>query len=420
MMQRKSKLVLAVLSTLALPGVAWAEADADDTKAGNLKGVVSGIELQVYGKLYPEFVTVSQDGATAAAAKSAATLGAAPTGVNTPNRNEINSSNSRIGIRGEKNLGGGIKAMAQVEYKLSVDNSGTSPGTNLSSRDTWVGVGSGFGTVKLGNMDTVYKQIGDTLSFLGVSSGNFVTNSNIIAKGGFGSSSASSFHLRRANVVVYESPTIGGFQFLGMYGPDEAKDVGRNADLVSYGVTFTGVKNLYLALSHEEHNDLFGGSKNVASSLSNSSNLAAHSKDTSTRGTVQYKFGSTTAELNVATTELSESGGTVGKFAGYKHDSWSLGVAQKFGKWNAAVQFSNAAAGSCTLIGGAACSTTGMEGKQIALGGSYDFPEASIFVMYAKVVNGASAQYDNRENNSPTLAAGADISQLAVGVNFKF
>ena len=67
--------------------------------------------------------------------------------------------------------------------------------------------------MRLGSMDTVYKNLGDTLSFLGVSSGNFISTSNILSKPGIGSSSASSFHLRRANSIVYESPEFGGFQF---------------------------------------------------------------------------------------------------------------------------------------------------------------------------------------------------------------
>jgi hypothetical protein len=126
-------------------------------------------------------------------------------------------------------------------------------------------------------MDTVLN--GDTLSFLGVSSGNFVSNSSILSKTGFAKkdvslSSASSFHLRRANSLQYQSPRFGGAQLHLQYSPDEVKTATTNADLWSTGVSYKN-KGLYLALAHEIHNDFFGGSKNTA--LSNIGTAGAHS-----------------------------------------------------------------------------------------------------------------------------------------------
>ncbi len=421
MMQSKSKLALAVLSALALPGLALAQ-DAAGKDKSKLKAVLSTVEWELYGKLYPEFVSVSHSGATAGGVSAATLAGsstvAATKGVNPTNFNALATSNSRVGIRGHKTLGSGLTAMAQLEYKIAHETSGV----NLSARNSFLGLEGGFGTVKLGVMDTVYKEIGDTLSFLGVSSGNFVSNSSILSKTGFAKkdvslSSASSFHLRRANSLQYQSPRFGGAQLHLQYSPDEVKTATTNADLWSTGVSYKN-KGLYLALAHEIHNDFFGGSKNTA--LSNIGTAGAHSRDTGTRATAGYKFGNTRVELNLATIKLSESGGAAGKFESYKKNSYSLGLQQKFGKLTAQASYANSAAGSCTLVGGAACTTNGLEGKQLNLGVSYALPEADLFILYSRLNNGSSAKFDTRENDTTALEPGTDVNQLAVGVNFSF
>lgn len=426
-MQRKSKLALAVLSALALPGLALAQ-DAAGKDKSKLKGVLSTVELELYGKLYPEFVTVSHSGASAPT-DTLSTLAGASTGVNPTNFNGLATSNSRVGIRGQKTLGSGLTASAQLEYKISIDSSGT----NLSTRNSFVGLDGGFGTVKLGVMDTVYKDIGDKLSFLGVSSGNFVSNSSVLSKLGFAkagkgiSSTGGSFHLRQPNSIRYDSPKFGGAQLHLQYAPDEAKSANTNAELWSTGVSYK-TKSLYLALAHEIHNDLYGASKNLSNALSNTagSNIptvaGVHSKDHATRGTVGYNFGQgTKVEVNLASLKWSESGPiAAGKFTDYKKTSYSLNVQQKFGKLTAQASYANSSDGSCTLAGGRACSTTGLKANQLNLGVSYALPEAELFALYSRLNNGASSKFDNRENDRTVLESGTDVNQFAVGVSFSF
>ena len=168
-----------------------------------IAGLPAGAGAQtvtLYGRLYPEVVWTRSTGATAPGS-SLSTLAQAPTGETFANVVKMDSSNSRMGFRGEEALGDGLKAFFLIEQRILVDTGGT----QLASRNTYLGIESArWGTVKLGGFDTVYKEIGDTLSFLGVSSGNFVSNSNVLSKQGFGSNSAGSFHLRRANSTRYE------------------------------------------------------------------------------------------------------------------------------------------------------------------------------------------------------------------------
>jgi predicted porin len=114
-----------------------------------------------------------------------------------------------------------------------------------------------------------------------VSSGNFVSNSNVLSKQGFGNNAAGSFHLRRANSVRYESATCQGLQGLLQYSPDDVRSGGRNAYLWSLGVVYDSGP-LYGALAYELHNDTFGGSRNVPSALSNTSDRSSVRPSTGT------------------------------------------------------------------------------------------------------------------------------------------
>jgi predicted porin len=55
---------------------------------------------------------------------------------------------SRLGFKGEEDLGGGLKAVFQVETGL---NSGKEAATSIGDRGAFVGLAGGFGTVTLGN-----------------------------------------------------------------------------------------------------------------------------------------------------------------------------------------------------------------------------------------------------------------------------
>ena len=271
-------------------------------------------------------------------------------------------------------------------------------------------------------MDTVYKNYGDQLSFLGVSSGNFVSNSNLLSKTGFGTSSSSSFHLRRNNSIVYDSPELGGVNFSLGYSPDETKTASRNADVVSTGIQYGGGKGapFFVALAYERHNDLFGGSNNAPTTLSNTANLSARSKDTAVRLTGSYTFaGKTTVEVNYATLKYTESGGLVGRFGEYKHNAYNVSLAHTMGKWEFAGSFVRSAKGSCSLLGGVSCNTEGFQGTQVAVGSRYNFSKrSSMFAMYAKVYNGFAARYNNLASGNPSN--GSDISQFAVGLQHAF
>ncbi|OIQ98769.1 major outer membrane protein P.IB precursor [mine drainage metagenome] len=376
-------------------------------------------DVTVYGKLYPQINHISVDDSSAVGT-TVSTLSAKATGTPGTSVTEMQASNSRLGFRGAEDLGGGLKTIFQLEMNAHV-NDGTG-GSTLWSRNTFVGLRGGFGTVKLGKIDTVYKQLGDHLSFLGVSSGNFVSASSILAKTGFGTSSASSFHLRRDNSIIYESPKVSGFQGLFDYSLGQVPGSTSSGSVVDLGLRY---KNgpIYLAVAHEIHKDLFGGSNNVASTMSNITTAGASSNDTSTRLTGQYHFNEgTVIELDFATTELNESGGATGHFQDYKHNSYAVNVQHTMGPVKLQASYVAASAGSCSLVGGVACNTTGLDGKMLNLGTSYSLSKRTyLFALYQKLNNGDGARYNSSELSTKTyIAPGAGTNQFAVGISHSF
>jgi len=418
-----NKKLLALAVTSALAGVS-AEVNADTAN------------VNVYGKLYPQFQTISGKGASDTAGSK---LVAPVPGGNLVSHQEINASNTYIGFKGEDNLGSGMKGWFQVEQQVNLD---TGNG-NWASRNSAAGLSGGFGNVFLGKWDTIYKQLGDPVGFLGVSSGNFVATSNVLSKPGFGAAGAASFHLRQNNYIEYDSPTFGGFTVMLGYSPDEAKTATRNQYLKDLGIKFEQGP-LYVALQAEQHHDFFGGSQSLgngvlATGINNLANgtftapagstalttfantAGTRSKDTAVRVSAMYKLPSNTSlGIDVAQMQYKEEGGAVGGFEKYKHKAVSLVATQQMGNLGLAASLVKADKGTCSLTGGADCITTGLDGQQVNLGVKYDFSKrTSVFAIYAKIMNKESAQYNNIASGV-TVNPGVDPEQVAAGIVVSF
>ncbi len=400
----KKKLWVAMAAVLALPATALA-------KAGDEAETV----VTLYGKIYPEFVFPSSSGATSAGTPTC-TICAAAAGTNAViKRTEMESSNSRFGVRGHQKLGGSLSAIFQLETEFHVDSNDS----RFAQRDSFVGLHSSWGTVKLGRMDTPFKNYGDDLSFLSVSSGNFVSTSEVLRKTGFGTSSASSFHLRRVNAVQYETEEIAGFQLAAMYSTDEAKTATRDPRVTSFAGKYERGP-WYFALAYEEHKDLFGGSRNVGSSQTNFANLAVNSKDKAVQGTVKYKIGVHTLEADYITKKYDESGAiATGRFQSYKNNAWLLNWQAKWSsRWATQLHYVHADAGTCQLVG-AACNTDGLEGTQISAGAAYYFSRRTFVFLLASVVkNDKSARFNS--SNQQSLNVGEDLRQVGLGLHTSF
>src|SRR5467141_5272743 len=400
--------------------------------------------VQFYGKLYPQFIRASSSGATETGA-SVSTLASpttglcgttAPTGAcngtTAGSRLAVDSQNSYLGFRGERKFGNtGLKAIWQIEQSVELD---TGTGT-LSNRNSFLGLAGGFGTVKLGNMDTIYKEYGQVEEMFGLTSGNFISPSNVLSQIGIGNSSTSRFHERAKNSIQYQTPEFSGFQAGLQYSPDETKnDVGYtlNKELWSMGVKWESGP-LYLSAQYERHKDFFGGSFNVSSSLANLVTDAngnkvpapdAHSKDTAMRFSAAYKFGNHRVAGDIARLTYEESGQAAGnKFVSYEHTNWAISFESSWGgPWRTAIEYVSGGEGTCKLTI-LACSTTGLKGALFGGGVAYDLDKQTfLYVLAAQLKNDPSAIYSNWAGTAtPTRPArGADITQVALGMAYRF
>ena len=179
---KKKAVALAVGALFAAPAV-----QAQLTMGNETTGTV-----QVYGKMYPQFGWAGGKGSSQPGTEvSTLTIrsGVLPAAgcSNTTPRYAVDSQNSYIGFRGERNLGGRLKGIWQVEQSIGLDNQ-TPTANTFSNRNSFAGLSHGaLGTIKLGNMDTIYKEYGDTFAMFGIASGNFISASNVLSQSGIGS-----------------------------------------------------------------------------------------------------------------------------------------------------------------------------------------------------------------------------------------
>src|SRR5712692_5030559 len=316
----RKAMVLAVGAALAAPG-AYAQITS---KAAS--------SWECYGKFYPELTHMHGDGATAPGTTGLSTLVQSRGANAIIPRWEMQVSNTYLGFRGDKQIGRGSQAIWQLEQQVNIDEGNQT--TSFATRNSFAGLTKDeWGTFRLGNMDTPYKEYGNILGFLGVNSGNFVSQSNVLQKAGFGTSSASSFNLRRANAIDFTSPTIlGGLQTAVQYSLGNPTEAGttvtpaRNPRVASWSIKWEQGP-LLAAFSQETHFDLFGGSLNVPAAQSNTADSAVHSKDTANQVAVVYKIDIHSFEADVAKKKYSESNVTPtagGKFQQYNNVTYSL------------------------------------------------------------------------------------------------
>jgi predicted porin len=109
-------------------------------------------------------------------------------------------SGSRWGIKGEEDLGGGLKAGFLFEQGIALDNGAAGPGFN---RQTYLSLSGGFGEVKFGKIWTAYDDIG------GATDAAF--NANVLGPVNLIFQSQYAYTGNPNNGVYYATPSFGGF-----------------------------------------------------------------------------------------------------------------------------------------------------------------------------------------------------------------
>jgi len=167
--------------------------------------------------------------------------GSSVAGGDMKSRNRIFDGSSRVGFRVNEALGGGLRAFVVVETGVAMDtgnNAGQSGAQNGSagfwaSRDSYAGIGGGWGDVRFGRQSIWWSN-----GVIAQTGANYINQAtDTLTTGSFGAVAGPV--ARQANVVSYNSPTIGGFNASLSYSPSGDTGGGGTASGTE-GNTFTG------------------------------------------------------------------------------------------------------------------------------------------------------------------------------------
>ena len=324
------------------------------------------------------------------------------------------SNSSRLGFKGSEDLGGRLKAIWQIENSIGVGSSSSA----WATRNTYVGLQGGWGTLLGGKHDTPFKTTGRKFDLFG----DYVGDTRNLISGKFvdtdtGDSSIG-FDLRPDNALMYKSPVFGnGWDITAMY---TFEDGDKDSEIMSANVTWkTG--NWHTSLAYESH----GKGNNVDLDGGN----IGDQDETGIRLGVKWTPGGW--NLNAMYETLSDVAG----YSGVDSDVYGLGVGYKFGK--------NMIKGQYYVTSNSISGANDIDATLMAIAFDHNFSKRTTgYIAYASTSNDANVYYGvdgsghGGEINSTTAAlqaaavaaggpgtdviSGKDPSAISIGVIHKF
>ncbi|MGR2662340.1 porin [Chromobacterium haemolyticum] len=343
-------------------------------------------------------------------------------------RTRIVDHNSRIGFKGFEDIGGGTKAIWQVENSLrNFEQGGTNDKgqtASFATRNSFIGIDNGdFGRVLLGQHDSAYKM------FTG--SGNSALGTDLLVNttaDNFGSSSVNSRgEARLANSVHYFSPSWAGFKLGASWGVDENRVSGNDSKRISLGLGYTW-QGLNLAAGWDRQYDTAVKANTNSYNTSSSNSPAVLSLNSGKNVTfyslaASYKFDfGTFVGGNYEWGTFDQVGG-----GQLKQDNWLIALGQDFGA--ASLKLSYGQLGTLKNVG-AGVNGDDFKAKQWTLGGTYNLSKTTqVLAYYTKISNNAKAKANFANNpvydtglgtSDAALTAGNDPQAFGVGFKIAF
>jgi predicted porin len=165
-------------------------------------------------------------------------------------RTRLTDHPSVLGVRGSEDLGGGLKAVFQLETAFQVDERAAGA---FAARNSMAGLQGGWGTFGVGRWDMPLKQsIGATDLWGDINKADWTT----------ATADQGNFSTRLGNSVMYWSPNWSGFQLKLHYVTDENRNAAVKPEATGASVTWARGP-LYLALAYEEHKQMTGSQAGV-------------------------------------------------------------------------------------------------------------------------------------------------------------
>lgn len=293
-------------------------------------------------------------------------------------------SASRIGMKGNEDLGGGLHATFDLENGIQTSTGAGADATRQFSRNAWVGLGNQYGEIRLGRQNqTQLYMLSKFDAFSGGTYGSYLNN-------------AGTYVYRFDNMITYWSPDIFGFK-------------------VSGGISLGGqtsphdALNAYLASVEYQHGPLYFGVNHVEQNGANGNNVT---KVTFAGGS--YKFGKTTAYLGYYRGNALGSNTTTSA-AGKYHSVYSVSAAYNFTP-------------SFRISGGLGWTQDSTsqhnDGGEASLGAFYALSKrTTLYGTVERLVNKHGATYAMLGNgpttaNTPTAGGGVTGAQVGIVHNF--
>jgi predicted porin len=307
----------------------------------------------------------------------------------------MDDGSSRFIISGSEDLGGGMKGIFMIDTRFRPD---VGTGT-LASGNSFVGVAGGFGSVRLGRLDTYYQYGTDEFGARAVALQH--SNISILSWVGGVQTSAIANASRSANVVRYDLPAMGGLSGGVTYSNNFQADDGAVGD-ASKGTAWS----LDLAWR--------GGPITVGGAYwdADLEGLPTNDGQQSWRLYGNYNFGMFSAGLTYDDSKIKGA-------TDAKRGAWSIPLTAKLGPGTLLFTYTAAR----DVKAGGTIADTGA--RMISIG--YDYPlskRTSVGVSYADLKNDANANYAlftmNALGGHPNPLVGQDVRQFYVGLRHAF
>ncbi|RXZ42784.1 porin [Crenobacter cavernae] len=296
----------------------------------------------------------------------------------------VTDNTSRIGFKGNEDLGNGLKAVWQVEQSFQADGTSDLSTGTFGTRNTFVGLQGGFGTALLGHYDSAYKRLTDVgLNLMGDTAADVQGSSNIYSRR----------ETRLKNSVHYTSPSFSGFQAGISYGADE--DSAKSADFISLGANYTN-GGLKVGAGYDVEGDKISATVNDRKAY---------------KAAASYKFGFGTF-LGAGFEQVKVDSVTA---ADTTQNDWLVAAGQDIGALQLVASY-----GKLGKLKGHATPDTA-KAKQWVVGANYNLSKRTQLKAFAtKVENesGASVRVDTLASTG--FAAGTDQTVYGLGLKHSF
>ncbi|OAJ52329.1 porin [Paraburkholderia ginsengiterrae] len=202
---------------------------------------------------------------------------------------------SRWGLKGTEDLGGGLKAVFQLENGFNVNNGKLGQGGLMFGRQAYVGLANdAYGTVTFG------RQYDSLVDYLAQTTANGNWAGYLFAHPYDNDNTDNSFRVN--NTVKYASPTFAGFQFGGTYSFSNDTNFANNRQYSVGGQYANG--GLLVAAAYLQANN---PSSSAGGAVNNGGDENFLAKRLRVFGAgVNYTFGSSTAGFAYTNTNITQ------------------------------------------------------------------------------------------------------------------